>query len=85
MSRVFWVGVGFVAGVVVARKVNEVTRRATPAGIAENIGVAIREMAGSLGAFGAEIRAGMVKRDNELADVVYINPRSSARARRADG
>lgn len=80
MSRLFWVGVGFVAGVLVTRKVNEVARQATPAGMAENIGMALRELASSLGSFGAEVRAGMAEREEELADVVHI-----ARARRADG
>jgi hypothetical protein len=38
----------------------------TPAGAAENISDAIRELAGAMGSFGADVRAGMVEREAEL-------------------
>ncbi|MDQ3154223.1 MAG: hypothetical protein M3R63_21730 [Actinomycetota bacterium] len=66
MSRVFWLGVGVAAGVTVARKVSGAARRLTPAGAAENIGDAIRELAAAVGSFGADVRAGMVEREAEL-------------------
>ena len=38
----------------------------TPAGAAENISGAMRELATAVGAFGADIRAGMLEREAEL-------------------
>jgi hypothetical protein len=70
MSRLFWVGVGVAAGVALSRKLQAKVRQATPAGIAENVGDAMRELAGALGAFGADVRAGMTEREKELKDVV---------------
>ncbi|GAB3879554.1 hypothetical protein GCM10029964_032140 [Kibdelosporangium lantanae] len=94
MSRLFWMGIGVAAGVVLSRKLQAKVRQATPAGIAENVSDAMRELAGAVGAFGADVRAGMAEREKELQDVV--DERSGvrlgrgrhdadARARRADG
>lgn len=77
MSRLFWLGVGVAAGVVLSRKLREKAHQATPAGIAENVGDAMRELAGAVGAFGADVRAGMAEREKELQDVV--NERSGVR------
>jgi hypothetical protein len=87
MSRLFWLGVGVAAGVALSRKLREKAYQATPAGVAENVGDAVRELAGAVGAFGADVRAGMAERERELQDVV--TERSGvrlhgARARRAD-
>ena len=88
IKRLFWLGVGVAAGVAVSRKAGAVARQATPAGIADNIGEAISELAGALGAFGADIRAGMVERERELTDSVVertgINPMPRAALRAAD-
>ncbi|ASO19913.1 hypothetical protein FHR81_000407 [Actinoalloteichus hoggarensis] len=72
MSRLFWFGAGIAAGIAVSRRMNEVARQATPVGIAANVGDALRELAGALGTFGAEVRAGMNERERELADVVEM-------------
>ncbi|GGS60479.1 hypothetical protein GCM10010171_64230 [Actinokineospora fastidiosa] len=58
--------------------------------MAENVGDAVRELAGAIGAFGADVRAGMAEREDELADMVERRSgvrtrRTDARARRADG
>lgn len=78
MKRLFWLGVGVAAGVVLSRKAGRTARAATPAGVAGNIGDALGELAGALGTFGADIRAGMAERERELADTVEqrtgINP-----------
>jgi hypothetical protein len=91
MSRLFWLGIGVAAGVVASRKLREKARSATPAGVAENVSDAMRELAGAVGAFGADVRAGMSERERELQDVVnersgvrLPGARGSARARRAD-
>jgi chromosome condensin MukBEF MukE localization factor len=62
----FWFGLGMAAGVTVARKVSGAARRLTPAGAAENVGDAVRELALAVGSFGADVRAGMVEREAEL-------------------
>ncbi|WP_298179988.1 hypothetical protein [Saccharomonospora sp.] len=89
MKRLFWLGVGVVAGVTLSRKASETARQATPAGLASNLGDAMRELAGAIGAFGAEVRAGMTEREQELNDIVEQRsglPRSTvARGERARG
>lgn len=66
----FWLGVGIAAGVALSRKASSTARQATPAGLASNLGDAMRELASGLGAFGAEVRAGMTEREQELHDAV---------------
>jgi hypothetical protein len=100
MKRVFWLGLGVVAGVVVSRKVTRTARQATPAGLASNLGDAVGELAGAIGSFGADVRAGMSEREQELRDMVEKRSGSTAgrplpgasaartrptRARRAEG
>ncbi|MET7998122.1 hypothetical protein ABZU76_45290 [Amycolatopsis sp. NPDC005232] len=100
MKRLFWLGVGVLAGVALTRKAGETVRQATPSGLASNLGEAVRELAGAVGSFGAEVRAGMSEREQELHDMVeertgYIAPPGGAgrhaaarpvrRARRAEG
>jgi hypothetical protein len=70
MKRLFWLGLGVAAGVMATRKVGETARKATPAGIAENLSDAMRELGGALGAFGADVRAGMAEREGELDALV---------------
>ncbi|WP_199434828.1 hypothetical protein [Qaidamihabitans albus] len=70
MKRLFWLGVGVAAGVALSRKATETARQASPAGLASNLGEAISELAGALGTFGADVRAGMSEREQELNDVV---------------
>ncbi|WP_409181854.1 hypothetical protein F9C11_36225 [Amycolatopsis sp. VS8301801F10] len=100
MKRLFWLGVGVVAGVALSRKASETARQATPAGLASNLGDAVRELAGAVGSFGAEVRAGMNEREQELHDMVeertaavappagagrHAARRPARRARRAEG
>lgn len=70
MKRLFWLGVGVAAGVAASRKASGAARRITPAGAAENIGDAVRELAEAVGAFGADVRAGMIEREAELRATV---------------
>jgi hypothetical protein len=100
MKRLFWLGVGVAAGVVLSRKATETARQATPAGLASNLGDAVRELAGAIGSFGAEVRAGMSEREQELHELVEVRTgitssgrdgrhaateRPVRRARRAEG
>lgn len=66
MKRVLWFGLGIAAGVVASRKASAKVRRMTPAGAAENIGDAMRELATAVGAFGADVRDGMLEREAQL-------------------
>jgi hypothetical protein len=66
VKRLFWFGLGMAAGVAASRKVSGAARRLTPAGAAENIGDAVRELAAAVGSFGADVRAGMAEREAEL-------------------
>ena len=70
MKRLVWFGLGIVAGVVASRKARAAARRVTPAGAAENVGEAVRELAAAVGSFGADVRAGMAEREAELYDAV---------------
>ncbi|MGH3793361.1 MAG: hypothetical protein ACRDSP_00575 [Pseudonocardiaceae bacterium] len=70
MKRFFWFGLGIAAGVAASRKVSGAARRMTPAGAAENVGDAVRELAAAVGSFGADVRAGMVEREEELRATV---------------
>lgn len=70
MKRTFWLGVGIASGVALSRKASKTARQATPAGLASNVGDAIRELAGAIGTFGAEVRAGMTEREQELHEEV---------------
>ena len=85
MKRLFWLGVGVATGVALSRKAKETARQATPAGIAGNLGEAMRELAGAIGSFGADIRAGMVEREEELSEVVEQRSGVSPVARHALG
>ncbi|MPZ65016.1 MAG: hypothetical protein GEU83_05715 [Pseudonocardiaceae bacterium] len=66
MRGMFWFGVGFAAGVAATRRASGVARRLTPAGAAENVNDAARELAEAIGSFGADVRAGMAEREAEL-------------------
>jgi chromosome condensin MukBEF MukE localization factor len=66
VKRVLWFGLGIAAGVVASRKASAKARRMTPAGAAENISDAMRELATAVGAFGADVRAGMLEREAQL-------------------
>lgn len=70
MKRLFWLGMGVAAGVVLSRKATQTARQATPAGLASNLGEAVGELASAIGAFGADVRAGMSEREQELRDMV---------------
>jgi chromosome condensin MukBEF MukE localization factor len=70
VRRLFWFGAGIAAGVALTRKVNETARKATPTGMAEQVGGAMRELAEAVGSFGADVRAGMQEREDQLQDVV---------------
>jgi hypothetical protein len=70
MKRLFWLGVGLAVGVYATRRASEAAHALTPAGVGANLADGLRELGAGLGAFGAEVRAGMTERERELADLV---------------
>ena len=66
MRRTLWFGLGIAAGVAASRKARARVRQLTPAGAAENISDAMRELATAFGSFSADVRAGMVEREAQL-------------------
>ena len=70
MKRLFWLGVGMAAGAYMTRRATAAAQSLTPAGVGANIADGLRELGAGLGAFGAEVRAGMVAREQDLAGLV---------------
>jgi hypothetical protein len=70
MKRLFWLGVGIAAGAYATRRAADAAHRLTAAGIGANLADGLRELGAGLGAFGAEVRAGMTAREQELTALV---------------
>jgi hypothetical protein len=70
MKRLFWLGLGLAAGTYVTRRAQTAAQALTPAGIGANLADGLRELGAGLGAFGAEVRAGMTEREHELTALV---------------
>jgi hypothetical protein len=70
VRRTLWFGLGIAAGVAASRKARARVRQLTPAGAAENISDAMRELATAFGSFSADVRAGMVEREAQLHSAV---------------
>jgi hypothetical protein len=66
VKRLFWLGVGLAAGAYLTRRAAEAAQNLTPAGIGANLADGLRELGAGLGAFGAEVRAGMETREQLL-------------------
>jgi hypothetical protein len=66
----FWLGVGVAVGAYATRRAKEAAHAMTPAGIGANLADGLRDLGAGIGAFGAEVRAGMETREQELAELV---------------
>ena len=66
MRRLFWLAMGVTIGVLVVRKVSAAAEKITPAGIGGSIAEGLRDLADAIGDFGADVRAAMAERENEL-------------------
>jgi formylmethanofuran:tetrahydromethanopterin formyltransferase len=84
VRRLFWFGAGVAAGVAVSRKFAAAARKATPVGAAEQVGGAVRELAGAVGSFGADVRSAMSERESELQEVVDSAVQPRRRPRRTE-
>jgi hypothetical protein len=66
MRRLFWLAMGITIGALVVRKLSRAADRLTPQSVAGNLADGLRELAAAIGDFGAEVRAGMAEREQEL-------------------
>jgi hypothetical protein len=66
MRRLFWLAMGITIGALVVRKLSQAADRLTPQSVAGNLADGLRELAAAIGDFGAEVRAGMAEREQEL-------------------
>jgi hypothetical protein len=70
VRRLLWLGIGAAAGAYATKRIGETRQQLTPQGIGANIADGLRELGAGLGAFGAEVRAGMQDREQELSELV---------------
>ena len=66
MRRLFWLAMGITIGALVVRKLSRAAEKMTPAGIGGSIAQGLRELAEAIGDFGADVRAAMAEREQEL-------------------
>jgi hypothetical protein len=66
MRRLFWLAMGITIGALVVRKLSQAADKLTPQSMAGNLADGLRELAAAIGDFGAEVRAGMAEREQEL-------------------
>ncbi|WP_116452874.1 hypothetical protein [Blastococcus litoris] len=66
MRRLFWLAMGITIGALVVRKLSRAAEKMTPAGIGGSIAEGLRELADAIGDFGADVRAAMAEREQEL-------------------
>src|SRR3712207_9222627 len=66
MRRLFWLAMGVTIGVLVVRKLSAAAEKLTPAGIGGSIAEGLRDLADAIGDFGADVRAAMAEREQEL-------------------
>ena len=66
MKRVFYVALGATVGVLVVRKLTKTAEKFTPAGISTSLTEALGGLGDAIAGFGAEVRAGMAEREEDL-------------------
>ena len=71
--RLFYVTLGAVAGVLVVRKLTQAAHRFTPAGVQQSVGGGLGNLADAIRDFGAEGRAGMAEREDELRSTLGLD------------
>ncbi len=71
--RLFYITLGAVAGVLVVRKLSAAAQKLTPAGMQQSIGGGLGNLADAIRDFGAEVRAGMAEREEELRSTLGLD------------
>jgi hypothetical protein len=66
MRRLFWLGIGLAAGVLVVRKATRTAQAYTPAGIAGGLAQSAGGLMESLRSFVEDVRIGMAEREQEI-------------------
>ena len=66
MRRLFWLGLGAAAGVLVVRKAARTAQSFTPAGMAAGLSASIGQLGEAVREFGIDVRAGMAEREAEI-------------------
>ena len=64
--RLFYVALGATVGVLVVRKATQAASRLTPSGMAGGLAGALGGLGDAIRDFGAEVRAGMSEREDDL-------------------
>jgi hypothetical protein len=73
VSRLFWVGLGAAAGVLLVRRLTAVAHSVTPAGLSTSLGESVRELGDAVRYFTEQVRAGMAQREHELYTVLGVD------------
>jgi hypothetical protein len=66
MRRLFWLSMGATMGALVVRKVSAAAERLTPASALGSLADGLRDLAGAVGDFGADVRVAAAEREAEL-------------------
>jgi hypothetical protein len=78
MRRLFWLGVGAAAAVVVARKLAATKEKYSPTGLLGQASVLADKVTASIREIGADIRDGMAEREHELTAALLGESRAPA-------
>jgi hypothetical protein len=73
VSRLFWVGLGAAAGVLVVRRLTAVAQAVTPAGLSASLGESVRELGDAVRYFTEQVRAATAEREHELYTVLGVD------------
>jgi hypothetical protein len=85
VKRLFWMGLGVTVGVLATRRLTSAARHLTPGGFAEDLADAMHELGVAIGSFGADVRAGMAEREQELHELVDQRTGAGSQNGRARG
>lgn len=72
MPRLFWLGLGAAAGVVVARKAGRAAHRLTPEGMSETLAASIGNLGDAIREFGWDVREAMWDREDALREALGL-------------
>lgn len=75
MRRLFWLAMGVTIGALVVRKLTKAAERLTARGLAGGITNSLADLAESLRDFGADVRAAMSERENQLRESTGLDGR----------
>jgi hypothetical protein len=78
MRRLFWLAMGITIGALVVRKLSQLAQKLTPAGLANGLAVALRDLADSIREFTVDVRAAMNEREAELREATGLDGASEA-------